>query len=245
MNKKIENPTPNGIVPRSKFFPDKDKTDCPYYIANTRKCSHTNSSCVGPIHCSMFCPDDKYPRFNSEWSKETTLYIYKNSLICHNEKHPIVSRSVWLVGRDDLKITITNAEYCKYCDKFYLKYERFISLKKEFGILIGNFVEMYATATSLKAESTLHLNGYTVDQRYNLSAEDRQYIIKKLIDMEILTYKDILEYLNFFINTHKNDDRFLFAVAKWTEDLNFVLLQMLKLPPHIIKEIKSLDFGSS
>ena len=73
-----------------------------------------------------------------------------------------------------------------------------------------------------KSQSVLNAMGYTVGMETNLSSSERQKILEDALKSHIFSVHDLISFLNWLIQTRKNQNKFSTAVEKWTEDLKFV-----------------------
>lgn len=71
-------------------------------------------------------------------------------------------------------------------------------------------------------ESPLYLCGYNVSQQNALKDEDRHRILSFVIDVGILTLKDVESYITTFINLRKNRATMDIAISKWKKDLGWL-----------------------
>lgn len=167
----------------------------------------------------------KNVRFNST---SHVLYICKGTVLCHKNKHEIVSSTGILTALNGRDVQI-NVNYCCSCKLFFINLTEFKYYQERYGALLGNIsiqqtlgrggvgrYENYAD------ESTMRICGYTVNQTVNLSSEQRRKILEMLMEYDIVKKHRIMEYLQFFINTSQYRHNMKSAIEKWTEDLEWV-----------------------
>ena len=75
----------------------------------------------------------------------------------------------------------------------------------------------------LAEESTLHLCGYTVNQKDNLSDAQRHTIIVAIIENGAMDKHEIINLLNYFIEMNGSNKGNELARSKWRNDLDFAL----------------------
>lgn len=176
-------------------------------------------------------------------SPRRILYICKGTISCTRKNHPIESATGILVGRNDRIIRI-NINHCRQCDQYFLGYAEYRHYRDLYGILLGNLTVTSSGSfsgrySSMADESPLKLCGYNVSQSDNLTPEERQSILKYLIDHNILAKPQIIDYLNFFINQNQNRSNMEEAVRRWKEDLSWVRnYRILKQNQFFISDIK-------
>ena len=89
------------------------------------------------------------------------------------------------------------------------------------GLYSGKFHDESCFGANLNNESILKEFGYNVDYKSHLSFEQRQAILAEIVDLEILSVSNIVDYLNFFINSH-TDYKYYEACEKWKRDKEFI-----------------------
>lgn len=161
------------------------------------------------------------------WTSDSILYIYRNAIPCQQLSHEIIPSTADFVGRNDSNIQLS-VNYCKSCDKFFIDLTSFEAYQKRYGFIIGNIVLEETANTSYKElalseASPLRLCGYSVNQQENLSRETRQYIIRKIITLDIMSKSDVIRYLEYFINMNGKRRGNQIAISKWKEDLAYTL----------------------
>ena len=77
------------------------------------------------------------------------------------------------------------------------------------------------SSDELNSESKLKGYGYSVSKEKGLSTNKRHELLSEVVDLEILTVKQVVNLLEFFIQTHSNDV-YIPARAKWSFDLRFI-----------------------
>ena len=75
---------------------------------------------------------------------------------------------------------------------------------------------------ALKSESILKSYGYSVNKTDNLPTSYRRELLSELIDLEILTVRQLVDYFDFFLSTHKKESE-IEARYKWMSDKQYVL----------------------
>lgn len=121
------------------------------------------------------------------------------------------------------------AVYCKNCNRCYIteiEYKKLTSV----GVLLCRVIEeqyllskgMQSPYSSWNTESKLHSFGYNVSQATGLSREQRETLLKILVDYKIMTRQEILEHLSWLISQKQGQKRMEIACRKWQEDYDFV-----------------------
>lgn len=74
----------------------------------------------------------------------------------------------------------------------------------------------------MKPHSELNLLGYSVNSADGLTTEERQKKLADIIDSGVLRKVEVMNHIEWCINTHQNIPNHENAVSKWKEDLSFV-----------------------
>lgn len=159
------------------------------------------------------------------FSDDNTLYLHKGNIICERNKHDIEQVTAILCGLNGQEVRL-NVSHCKKCNKFFVLYGIYKDYCMRYrGILAdvkflptGNYSD---TNQGNNLESPLHLCGYNVNQRDNLSDNDRHKIIKFCIQNNIMKKGEILRLLTYFIEFNGSNPQNINAVLKWSEDRRF------------------------
>jgi len=120
------------------------------------------------------------------------------------------------------------AGYCKECNVYFITnitYEKMrskgivlcrVTNEKNYKTIAGNYYNKMAE------ESILMQYGYNVSENDNLTSEQRHRILASLIEYEIMTRVEIVNYLNLFINQRRHMDSMKTAITKWKEDIEYI-----------------------
>lgn len=176
------------------------------------------------------------------FERNTILYIYFGDIRCHRAKHTLMQTTAIVSGKNGANIEL-NVEYCKECNKHLLRYQSFEEYRSKYGLIIGNFREVYNDNFDgdfdLALESPLKLSNYTVSQKEGLSQKERHYILATIIHNGIMTKGEVIRYLNYFIKMQGAKMGNEIALSKWKEDLMFVQEYNKSIQPKAyISEIK-------
>ena len=79
------------------------------------------------------------------------------------------------------------------------------------------------TYGALKPNSELNLLGYSVNSIDGLTAYERKKLLTEIMDSGVLSKHEIMNHLEWLINTRAGMDRMINAVAEWENDLAFVV----------------------
>ena len=82
--------------------------------------------------------------------------------------------------------------------------------------------EKFPKNAEMSEESILHLYGYNVSEDSGFSDRERQSILARLIDYQIVSKGKISNHLEFMVFLGEKNDMMANAVEKWKRDLRFV-----------------------
>ena len=158
---------------------------------------------------------------------DETLYIHKGRIICEKENHPIEQATAVLVDGNGHPVEL-NVNHCIKCQKFFLHYDIYKRYREKYGIILGNIrmvknEDFSPNTLELSDESALHLCGYNVSQKDNLSDDERRTIIASVIESGSMTKKEVVKLLHYFVEVNgakKGNEQ---ARQKWISDLDFAL----------------------
>ena len=97
-----------------------------------------------------------------------------------------------------------------------------LPISQALGTVVDPVVDTGSNFDFKKTESFLKGLGYTVAKAIDLSDEDRQKILQKIISSGAMSKDAVCTCLENYINLHKNQSKFSDAVSKWIADLAYV-----------------------
>ncbi len=136
------------------------------------------------------------------------------------------------------------AYFCSDCNRYYLMDEDYDRVKN-YGIILCRLVnEEYwqdtqnITYRGYNEESVLHTLGYNVTQKDNLSDEQRQRILEVAVDQNTLSKEEVIQFLDFLINSRNSSANMELAVKKWKKDKEHII--QYELDSHPITVFKTV-----
>ena len=123
------------------------------------------------------------------------------------------------------------AGYCKTCGTKYIFEREYQKLLHEGTIMCHIVTRTYYNKYGVKdtpynnasIESDLHAMGYNVNISNNLTASERQKILRKAIESGRYSKIGVESYLESLITRSDGQPRMINAIRKWEEDLQFVM----------------------
>lgn len=222
-----------------------EKIKCSYFffdcnVKTAKKYSYQNTICVDADRINV------YNSALSAFTNNDILYIYRGNIKCHKYSHDLIQATAILHNRSDNEIEL-NVEYCVDCKKFLLDYTLFEEYRNRHGVLIGNLRmivnDNFDGEYDLALESPLKLSGYNVSQKDGFTAQERHYILARIIHDRIMSKGEVIRYLSYFLRMNGAKSGNELAVSKWREDLCFVQEYDINTQPKaIISDIR--EYGS-
>ena len=160
--------------------------------------------------------------------KTSTIYIYiRDNIICKKNNHQLeeVNCEINLPEGEGM----VSAQYCHTCHKFIISETSYNTYRQRYSFLPIRFLYVNSDGSFPSAvylgraeQSPLKLAGYSVSKKDGLQDNERQKILRFLIQNQILRKSDIRSYLELFINTNGAKRNMHVAVSKWERDLQFI-----------------------
>lgn len=159
--------------------------------------------------------------------------IHSDMSECHRKGHEyeeINSRIYVYSQAHGMQAYIICAYYCMDCKAYYINESTYQALKKRGQLMCQVFTpktyEQYKEESffgeNLKPESILHIAGYNVGQKDNLSEEVRHKILEYVIESGLMTKGEIVFLLGKFIETRERMPYLEIAVSKWRADRDWL-----------------------
>ena len=159
-----------------------------------------------------------------------TVYIRQNNGRClkYHETEDVVAIIYVVTSMGEIIECKMPALYCNTCESYYIS-RTIIGKIKKYGkplcVIEENDAREYKETSigfDLADESPLHLIGYNVGTKDNLSERQRQMLLDYIIDFSIMKKYKVLEYLELFINMNGKRSNMENCVNKWNADWQHV-----------------------
>lgn len=147
----------------------------------------------------------------------------------HYDQEDVIA--VLQVLKSDMSIEEVEIEasFCQKCNAYYISESDYLAIKRK-GRLLCQLMsdEEYKKYRQemefgeLKPQSILNMIGYTVNSQDNYPDKYRQQILSFAIDSGIITKKEAIGYLSFFIRLNEGHPNFTEAISKWHRDRNYL-----------------------
>ncbi len=123
-----------------------------------------------------------------------------------------------------------SAYHCYDCGAYYISEALYGRIRAKGRLLCqlvskAEFEDIKRNKTfdDLNPQGKLAIIGYNVGSKDNFSAKYRQTILEYAIKGGVVTKKEAISYLRFFIKLNEDRPNMKSAVQKWKEDLNFLM----------------------
>ena len=166
------------------------------------------------------------------------LYIYKGETKCFREHHNIEPVTAKVFARRGNVVDI-NINCCCDCHKYFISESEFFHYRDLYGIVCGLKVDRHSTGYArfpMAEYSVLRLYGYNVGKEDNLSDEERQSLLKILVEHDYVKKPEIIKYLEMFIKMNRGRLEMADSVSKWQADLAYVRELGLENQPQVLLE---------
>ena len=147
----------------------------------------------------------------------------------HNEQEAVIAVLQVLKSNMSLEDVEVEVRFCPRCNIYYMSESNYNRLKSRGRILCQLMSEeeyknykREKEYGDLKPQSILNMIGYNVNSRDGYSDEYRQQILAFGIESEIITRKDAIGYLSFFIRLNEGNPNLAEAIAKWRRDRDYL-----------------------
>lgn len=173
--------------------------------------------------------------------------VRRNTFSCYNKEHQIEEIAAVIKVMDrrgNVFQRKISAGYCSACKIYFIMESTFQKLKSSGTILCQVCDEKTylknggkrISNSSLSSESLLMQYGYNVREKENIPKEQRWKILEMIIDNRVLSKDQVISYLDFFINYHKQH---VLAVSKWETDRDHIVNYKMDLKRKIgVKSIR-------
>jgi hypothetical protein len=143
------------------------------------------------------------------------------------------------------------AAFCPECHLYYVFESDFIEIVNKGHVMCEvydyhEYMRKYyykCIQNSFAEKSPLMCCGYNVKEG-DLTRDQRQAILKYMIDSDILCSRSIISYLKNFIELRKYEIQYIMAIARWEEDIEFVQ-EYVKTKKMEKVDIDSIVIGSN
>jgi hypothetical protein len=171
------------------------------------------------------------------YSDDYQIIDYKSIVVksairkCDNEEHhtKIVNGIFFTISckTGEIKTKIIPLVYCQECNAYFMYDYEYDALRIEGRPLckIYNHLHQVGSAdifSQLSTESIFKVCGYTVDANEGLSDAARHNLLDFLINRKIVTVLQTLNFLQWLINSRKNNQNMYNAVQKWESDFSYI-----------------------
>ena len=150
---------------------------------------------------------------------------------CDNEEHhtKIINGIFFTISRKtgNVKYTIIPLVYCQECNVYFMYDFEYNSLCMQGRPLCKIYNHLHKSGSAdifsqLNTESIFKVCGYTVDVNEGLSDKARHNLLDFLINRKIVTVLQTLNFLQWLINSRKNNSNMYNAVQKWENDFSYI-----------------------
>ena len=171
------------------------------------------------------------------------IWIYSLKMPCFRHRNKVETVTAYVKAENNLRMYPLNVYYCSECQKYYINSDQYRIFAEQHGLPAVRliFERNYNGTIDFSAwreESPLHLLGYNVDSKENLSDEERHQRLLHILSKSNLTKAEIVSFLEFLIHKNKGNIRLDSARSKWRDDAEFIRNYELSKQRKIIGKFK-------
>ena len=167
------------------------------------------------FHFPLWYPPEMIDDLSEKGNK---LIIYNGFIKCYRDEHPEIIRRI---KAKDIKgkIFLATASYCPQCNTYSISEKQ-----------LDNWINTHKIRPALRFEfsqkTTYQWNKYSILRLYgynsHLPRTERWEILSSIIEEELLTLREVVSYLTWFIDFQGAKDDNYEPKEKWQEDLHFL-----------------------
>lgn len=155
-----------------------------------------------------------------------TIYIYSHKHIDNIEKNYEAVTAFVMCANSDIPVPF-NIYHDSKEDRYFINGASYSEYSARYGLPMMK-LKAYVprgsvfSMNNLSEMSVLRLYGYTVNENDGLTEGERHELLKNLMDSKLMSKTDILNHIEWLINTHEKSAQYMTACDKWKADLQFV-----------------------
>ncbi len=171
------------------------------------------------------------------------IWIYSMKMPCPKHPKAIESVTAYIPVKDLSRSYPINVNYCSVCKKYYINADQYRDFALRYGLpvvrlMFDQFNNYPTDSSGWCEESTLHVMGYNVSSKDNLSDDERHQILLHAIKTNTLTKPEIISFLEFLVHRNEGNLHFANACSKWREDIEFIRKYNLDAQRKIVGNFK-------
>ena len=181
------------------------------------------------IHKFKVWPDEEYnlygfKKFTDVDKIQTITILNQKNLPSESDDYETVTALIYCAGRD-LPVYI-DVYYSKSNDEYFINSDSYELYTKRYGLpyvrIISDEYSRSFGYDDLRQQSELSLYGYSVGKNSGLTSGGRRKLLQQLLDNHFMTKSQIINHLEWLINTHKYRESMRDACDCWKGDLMYV-----------------------
>lgn len=183
------------------------------YLISSRNTYDSEHNILDPVHYDII---------------DFTDIIIKSSLRkCTKNRHSTyITNGIFFIIDNYYNVAykIIPLVYCSDCKVYYMYENDYIALSKYGKVLcrVYNNLDDVESFEHLNAESVFKICGYTVNSNDNISNEERHQLLHFLIERNMVTLTQTLDFLQWLINSRIGNPSMHNAIQKWKNDFSYL-----------------------
>lgn len=161
-----------------------------------------------------------------------TFFIHSNECYLEHDYHDcknIIARCS-VIAYGEVREIEFPAKHCRDCDLYMIEentYKQILRKGRPLCQIVSEDeyeeIKKKWEYYELNSEGILHMFGYSVSEKDGLNDGKRHSILDYIIECGILTKKEIVDRLKFFIKLSEHASNKKKAIDKWMDDIDYVL----------------------
>lgn len=178
------------------------------------------------LDCSLINGIVSHSSYFLQNDNKAEIWIYTLKLPCSKHPKEVETVTAYIPVANLGYSCKINIYYCPVCKRYYINSKQYSEFACKYGLPVVRLrwdkSRELVDFLQWKEESILHLMGYNVGSKDNLSDNERHEILLHALKTDTLTKAEIIAFLEFLI--HKNEDNINFknACYKWNRDIRFM-----------------------
>ena len=156
-----------------------------------------------------------------------TVYVFEQKSVNQFKNREYETVTAMIPCANTSFLIPSTVYYEKATHRYFMNESLYILLREKYGLPYLKLKSQYSENSKkgylfLKQHSELNLLGYSVSIKNGLSLEERRALLSSIIDSGVLSKVEIMNHLEWLINSRTNNVNHENAISEWKSDLLFL-----------------------